>query len=570
MPASISGELHSDHDGQSPAVDRSDIDYATLRPSSKSSRPMVTGAWTAEKPRMRPSAQNLDGLMTPTSHRSRSSRSSILTGDGHDFSFKRKHRVSASEHSISSQRYSLSPLGGHRDSAFGSAHGRRSSQTPLVLLHVSLLPSSGMTCSIDVLEEINAPNWVIENQRLLLKRMDLNTRERGMLITHPGEEFDLLEERILESLNLCPPRLLACGHFNSDVVEDHPNAHESGPSPDAIETDHGSPFDTCCEECKQPMREVDRGVGVGSRRYDIQVFAANGLLRSGSWSAAYREMEKVDIEINVWMPEQVRKDLELWHQQQAAKHHLQVLKMEENEQKSRERDEMLEMALNELRRIEVLKLELEEARKRAEDEVYRLKNQLQQVQNSTNRHAPNYAIEAPQITQDEQSKRFGAVDDIPITTLLRNCCHIVFTDRRNLAVILLSIAVAVLALGAVGGGPRLDTSDRQMALGGIADATTFAKDSFASLTSNVASPMTTATEHMFGASEASSASAASLSVVTPMSFASGSQAVPASAVQSTEASPQSPSTELPLSEAGPLLNEANAQDNSSVASMLSS
>lgn len=492
---------------------------------------------------MRSSGHNLDGLMTPTSHRSRSSRSSILTGDGHDFSFKRKHRVSASEHSIPSPRHSYSPLGGHRQSVAGSTHSRHSSQQPLVLLHVSLLPSSGSFCDIEVLKEINAPKWVIENQRLLSKRLDSNTRKRGLLITHPGEEYDLLEERILESLNLCPPRLLACGHFNMDAVTDRGD-FVGTPNPeltqDALGTDERV-FDTCCEECRQPIREVDQGAGVGNRRYDIQVFAANGLLRSGAWSAAYREMEKIDIEVNVWLPEQVRKDLELWHEQQAAKNSLQLLKLEEKEQRNRERDEMLDMALSELRRLEKAKQELEEARKMAEDQVHRLKDELRQAQTSRNNHAPSRTIEASPIAIDGPCTIPGTTEDIPITTLLRNCCHIVVTDRRNIAVVLLSIVVAMLAYRMTGMSLSSSVDGRVPEHMGIVDTISTVKGSFTNLTSSIADPLATMGEQP------------DVGGVLPTSVHSLLETITSSAKAQSEAAPSSAN---PSKEHSPLLSTA--------------
>jgi hypothetical protein len=46
------------------------------------------------------------------------------------------------------------------------------------------------------------------------------------------------------------------------------------------------------------------------RKWEIKVYAANGLMRAGAWGAAWGEMEKIDVEVGVWMPAEVRRDVE--------------------------------------------------------------------------------------------------------------------------------------------------------------------------------------------------------------------------------------------------------------------
>ena len=40
------------------------------------------------------------------------------------------------------------------------------------------------------------------------------------------------------------------------------------------------------------------------------MYAANGLMRAGAWSAAWNEMEMVDVEVSVWLPEDVKREVD--------------------------------------------------------------------------------------------------------------------------------------------------------------------------------------------------------------------------------------------------------------------
>lgn len=181
------------------------------------------------------------------------------------------------------------------DRTTGPAH------TPLVLLHVSILECPMPAYSREALEKY-APKWVIDNYHLLHEKLGEAVLSRGVLIPHPGEEYDLLEERLLEALELCAPRLLGCGHFyadsDTDVEEEPGTADESSLEshiPRAIceyaHTDkpastHEEDRADVCETCEHPMRLPYRGAGHGTQRWDVKFFAANGLMRAGAWVAA--------------------------------------------------------------------------------------------------------------------------------------------------------------------------------------------------------------------------------------------------------------------------------------------
>ncbi|KAF2624854.1 hypothetical protein BU25DRAFT_397909 [Macroventuria anomochaeta] len=225
---------------------------------------------------------------------------------------------------------SETPVSRHSGSRRGSVRSHHSpkppptpQQAPLVLLHVTILPMQ-LPFSHDLMARI-MPEWLVENYRLLEEKLqDIILMRRGLLIPHPRDEYELLEERILESLELKTPRLLKCGHFvapddNADKDEDDDSAigAEDGASrmsgntmTDDHEGMHTRRDSAMCLDCHRELKKPGQGVGAGTRRFDIRIYAANGLMRSEAWTAAWTEMERCDVEITPWIPEDVRKTLE--------------------------------------------------------------------------------------------------------------------------------------------------------------------------------------------------------------------------------------------------------------------
>ncbi|KAL8872270.1 MAG: hypothetical protein Q9174_002075 [Haloplaca sp. 1 TL-2023] len=175
---------------------------------------------------------------------------------------------------------------------------------PLVLLHVTLLPVPQIY-SPQIMEQI-LPGYILENWKILREKATDTVLERGVLIPHPKEDYDLLEERLLESLDLKLPRILKCGHFHLDDDEE---ADAAG-SDERDYDDEDNDADICAD-CGRRVRDDKHGSGTGSRRWDIKVYAANGLMRAGAWGAAWREMERVDVEIVPWMEDRIKRELTL-------------------------------------------------------------------------------------------------------------------------------------------------------------------------------------------------------------------------------------------------------------------
>ena len=277
---------------------------------------------------------------------------------------------------------------------------------PLVLLHVTLLPIP-VLYSPAVMQSV-LPGYILENWKLLQEKATDTVLERGILIPHPKEDYDLLEERLLESLELKLPRILKCGHFH---LEDEADVAGS-------EEDYDSDNDAdICEDCGRRVRDGRFGSGTGNKRWDIKLYAANGLMRSGAWGAAWREMERVDVEILPWIDEDLKLELEL--------------RREEEERVLEPRQERA------FQRPQVPP-NMDDARMR---EIYG--------------ESPQPYIDGLQDETPISSSANQALDprphnpphhDIPLQTLLRNYIYLASQDRRNLAIFLLTILVLFLAI----------------------------------------------------------------------------------------------------------------------------
>lgn len=332
-------------------------------------------------------------------------------------------------------------------------------QGPLVLLHVTVLPCPGLPYSAESLGEL-APSHVLKNWHVLQEKLSETVLSRGVLIPHPGEEFDMLEEHLLETLGLCIPRILNCGHFHApDLDSDDDSGNDSGvsdlsqrpnqvralcerPHSDSFEDERG---DNLCEECDHTIRLPGKGIGSGSTRWDIKIYAANGLMRAGAWSAAWREMERVDVEIEPWIPEDIRRALDL--------------RLDQEEDGRQRQHEELEKLRFDVEVVERLRMAAEDARKKAEGRVTDLMAELETasivpplpaIESPIEREilldqkrrevAPEPTMRAPSLTPTSPAK------EIPLSTLLKNYLFLLAQDRRNIALGLLSVLVILLSI----------------------------------------------------------------------------------------------------------------------------
>lgn len=367
-------------------------------------------------------------------------------------------------------------------------------QAPLVLLHVTILPIK-VPYSHEIMARI-MPDWLVENYKLLEEKLqDIILMHRGLLIPHPRDEYDLLEERILESLELKTPRLLKCGHFvGPDEDTDREEEDDASSLPDDATgrgsrmsgstfgenmsvMDHGS----TCTDCHREFKKPGKGVGAGTRKWDIKIYAANGLMRAAAWSACFMEMERCDVEISPWIPEEIRKNLErraleeteagkrkqlytieLQRQIQEAAAKQKILEEETLDKKKNEEMELqksfeaaaaaLERSIEE-KAAEKKKFEeiLESKIKDAKDTV-RLEIEARAMAESTAVAERLRVLEAALTEQikpapkTSDTVRSSRAANIPLSTLLKNYILVLLGDQRNVIILVLGAVVVFLAM----------------------------------------------------------------------------------------------------------------------------
>lgn len=284
---------------------------------------------------------------------------------------------------------------------------------PLVLLHCNLLPPSlplpngvGVP-SQKVLKEI-LPTKYWRRWRLLMEKVGSGVlRDRGVLISHPQDAYDLLEERLLESLELQRPRLDR-GHFLGQETD---SEKEDCDSMEGSATD-----DEQGEQCPDCGGRVVRGPH-NDRKWEVKVFAANGLMKAGAWAAAWKEMEKVDAEVSLWLPSDVRRELEKRLLQDEKLSYVDGSPVSQGGQpENRRRDSRM----NDF-----------------EDPVQDFRESF----SAERRKKPQGRTRSSTSTYHEQSV------EVDLLTLLINYIRVLASDRRNLAMFILSAAVLLLAIG---------------------------------------------------------------------------------------------------------------------------
>ncbi|KAI5209518.1 hypothetical protein E4T39_00885 [Aureobasidium subglaciale] len=126
--------------------------------------------------------------------------------------------------------------------------------------------------------------------------------QRGILIAHPREEFELLEEGVLEALDLLPERIGYDGQYRPrtpGIVLDDEEAEEDR---------EAKP----CETCQR--------VHASEAAWYTRVYAANGLMRAGAWAACWSEMERVDVEVRPCISEELCQRLDDMQSAEQAVH----------------------------------------------------------------------------------------------------------------------------------------------------------------------------------------------------------------------------------------------------------
>ncbi|KAM3525761.1 hypothetical protein MY4038_007148 [Beauveria bassiana] len=173
---------------------------------------------------------------------------------------------------------------------------------PLVLLHVTLLPLrwpwGDLMDNARPSELSDAGKNLREAWKQLQARVGDTLSDRGILLPHPQNDFEILEERLLEAMELPlqrRARILECGHYlgpanEMSMVDDGMTSDEE----DFEERRPESGKRHWCSTCQSDIRYDSLGEG---RVFRTKVYASNGLMKAGAWDACWKEMERVDVEL---------------------------------------------------------------------------------------------------------------------------------------------------------------------------------------------------------------------------------------------------------------------------------
>ncbi|KUJ21663.1 uncharacterized protein LY89DRAFT_380175 [Mollisia scopiformis] len=366
---------------------------------------------------------------------------------------------------------------------------------PLVLLHVTVLPLQWPYSYLMSLNDIpESLQNVKESWKLLQDKVGDTVLERGILLSHPQESYEVLEERLYEALELpVRPRakILKCGHYMGPLDPETPSSDEEGEYFEGADIRDGRKW---CDICGRDVRVEEVGdLPKGEKRFTVKIYASNGLMRAGAWEAAWREMERVDVELEPFVDANLRAELEhlaaITPQEVHAEHvedqddgfedeeiiepvhdHSNEKERKNQDARAREKEEMIsrmakedEMKQRILEEDDIRKRMAEEEEMRnlmaeeqelkqriaEEDAMRRHMDDQEAMRQNEERMREIYGQEAerPQSLR-RNSSRSSVHDDSSFAELLLAAFKVVLRDSRNLAIGILSVLVLLLALSA--------------------------------------------------------------------------------------------------------------------------
>ncbi|KAL1587867.1 hypothetical protein WHR41_03695 [Cladosporium halotolerans] len=314
---------------------------------------------------------------------------------------------------------------------------RESRQLPLVLLHITVLPVN-IPWSVQAMREV-LPSHTLESMQLLRSKLSGNVVKRGILIPHPRDDYELLEEKLLEALELQQPLLTKCGHYRNRHSTDSTMTAGSGSNDSGMGSSVEESDDEHCSTCHHHLKAA----GSGKQKWSIRVFAANGLMHASAWSAAWSEMERVDVEIMSYIKDDLRIKLDEMESQAHAVVHI------DREEEERRVNQMVED------RMRILEDDAERAREAAmarEIEQIVMNEQRQQANATPDAglgHAEKPKTSEPAYTDEAASTELPDIyrhKDIPLSILLRNYTFLLMRKRANLVTLLFITAISGLLL----------------------------------------------------------------------------------------------------------------------------
>ncbi|KAI0532938.1 hypothetical protein GGR58DRAFT_517321 [Xylaria digitata] len=354
-------------------------------------------------------------------------------------------------------------------------------EAPLVLLHVTLLPLrwvwGELVNNLDPVEMSEQAKTLRNSWRILQDRVGDTVIERGILLGHPQNDYEVLEERLLEALDLPVrrrARILECGHYlgpsnEATIVEED---EEEGEDDDNENRPRSPSKRHWCATCKSEIRYDSLG---GDKVFRVKVYASNGLMRAGAWEACWKEMERVDVELEpivepVVQDEIVRlaaaqqereiaqqeeaeiaKEVALQYEEQRRNEEHQRAKAEFKSPSSPEPEEAPEATREPTR-------ESRSSRRRQRDE-----ERLREIYGHTPPPPESHAREpspqrrdsfvpppSPRPPPEEANERRGdhrrGYQSATLPELLLQSARVLMQDRKNVVIVTLSLFVLILSL----------------------------------------------------------------------------------------------------------------------------
>jgi hypothetical protein len=275
---------------------------------------------------------------------------------------------------------------------------------------------------------------VKESWRLLQEKLGDTVLERGILLPHPQDSYEVLEERLLEALELpVHPRalILKCGHYMGP---------SEMPSSDEETGDYWSREQReerkWCDICGRDVRVEEVGdVEKGERKFRIKIYASNGLMRAGAWAAAWREMERVDVEIEPFVEGHLGVELE--HLATITRHEMPA-EVEQHEDDGFVDEDTVE-------HVHAHEHEVHEESPPIHEEDEALRRKILDEE----RMREVYGQDAPEVQRPRPERRSSSrasVHDDSLPNLLLAAFKVAMQDRKNMAIVLLSLFILILSL----------------------------------------------------------------------------------------------------------------------------
>lgn len=306
---------------------------------------------------------------------------------------------------------------------------------PLVLLHVTLLPVT-LPWSRETVN-MSLPESIQNNLALLKSRFSDTVLRRGLLIPHPQGDFQGLEERVLEALDLdhCDP-----GFCETWAVDEKPTSNDSD---DGLQ-------ERCqmCDDINCFSRELEK-------KWEVRVYAANGLLRMGAWNTCWSEMERVDVEIAPYIPHHVRRKLdEIQSESDCQEQHSSDCQEEHNSSEAARETSLDEQPRETSDRLEETTATLLAA------------NSFPDAGLGPAQGRPAKASKQRAYRKVDQSLPVVyKPKDVPLRVLLGNYIYLLAQDRRNIAIVFLLSTLVFSTIQGLGAREVAAATDTHAGLG---------------------------------------------------------------------------------------------------------